>query len=106
MVLISISVPLDVSAQRNIVKEKQLTINKINKLTHYCNFPRVSFFKTCVKEAVVVAILMFEVNLLRIFEPKNDIHFCPLLALQNDIFNVICNLVLYLFREGIKMLFR
>ena len=49
---------------------------------------------------------MFQLNLLQIFGPRNDILSRPLLVLKSRILNVICDLVLYLFREDTDMLFR
>ena len=89
-----------------MVKEKQLTINEISKLAHYCNFSRISFFKSYVKETVAAVVFMFELNLLRILGSINYVFWYPLFALKCGISDVIYNLMLYLFREDIKMLFR
>ena len=53
----------------------------------------ISFFKWCVKEAVVAAIFMLELNIFQIFGPRNDIPFCALIVLKSGISNVICNLL-------------
>ena len=83
-----------------------IIIKKINKIAYSCNLLRTSFFKRCVKEDVVATVFMFELTLFQIFGPKNDIPFCPLIVLQRDISNAICDLVLYLFREGMNISFR
>ena len=72
---------------------------KISKVAHYCNFSRIPFSRLCVKEAVVAAAFMFELNKFQIFAQRNDILFCRMS-------NAICDLVLYFFREGIKISFR
>ena len=41
------------------------------------------------KEAVVAAVFMFELNLFGIFGPRNDILFCHLIFLQSGISNVM-----------------
>ena len=97
-VLISVRVPLK--------KINQMS-TKTNKNPHYCNFLRISFFGVCVKEAVVGAFtFMFELNTFQIFAPRNDIRFCPLIVLQSDIFNAICDLALQLFTEDMKISIR
>ena len=67
---------------------------KISKIAHSCNLLRISLFKCCLKEAVVVAVFMFELNLFHIFGPRNDILFCPLIIPQSGISSAICDLVL------------
>ena len=49
---------------------------KINKVAHCCNFSRISVSRLCVKEAVVAAAFMFELNIFQIFAQRNDILFC------------------------------
>lgn len=51
-----------------IIKEKQN--KRINKDAHSCNIPRIPVFKWCVKEAVVAAAFMFELNLLHLWAKK------------------------------------
>ena len=46
------------------------------------------------KEAVVAAAFMFELNIFQIFAPRNDILFCPLFILQSGICNSVCDFVL------------
>ena len=46
------------------------------------------------KEAVVAAAFMSELNIFQIFIPRNDILFCLLFVLQSGISNAICDLVL------------
>ena len=58
------------------------------------------------KEAVVAAAFMFELNIFQIFAPRNDILFCPLFVLQSGIYNAICDLVLQVFIEVMKISFR
>ena len=79
-----------------------MIMKKNKKIAHSCNLLRISFFKRCVKEAVVVAVFMFELNLFQIFGPRNEILFCPLIVLQGAISNAICDLR---FSEGINILF-
>ena len=74
---------------------------KTGKIALSCNLRRISFFKRCVK--AVAAVFMF---LFQIFGPRNGIFFCPLIVLQSGISNVICDLVLWLFTEGINISFR
>ena len=103
MVLISVRVSLEVWTKRHTVKKKNFQKvkeknnnnkkKKINKIAHYCNVPRISFFKRCVKENVVAAVFMLELILFQIFCPRTDILFCPLTFLQIGISNAICDLV-------------
>ena len=79
---------------RVLLKKKNQLSTETNKIAHYCNFSRISFFRLCVKEIVVAATFMFELNIFQIFGPRNDILFCPLFVLQSGISNVICDLVL------------
>ena len=58
------------------------------------------------KEAVAATVFMFELNLFQVLRSRNYVLSCPLFVLKNGISSAICNLVLYLFRESIKMLFR
>ena len=91
------------------IKEKNNSDNnnkKINKIAHSCNLLIISFLKRCVKEDVVAAVFIFELILFQIFCPRNDILFCPLIALQRSISNAICDLVLQLFSEGMNISFR
>ena len=67
--------------------------NSNNKKKQNCLL-RISFFKRCVKEDVVAAVLMFELTLFQIFGPRNDLLFCPLFVLRRVISNAICDLVL------------
>ena len=46
------------------------------------------------KEAVVAAAFMSELNIFQIFAPRNDIPFFPLFVLQSGISNAVCDLVL------------
>ena len=71
-----------------------IVIKKINKIADSCNLLRISFFKQCIKEDVVAAVFMFELTLLQIFGPSNDILFCPLFVLQRGMSNAIWDLVL------------
>ena len=57
-------------------------------------FTKNFFFKRCVKEAVVAAAFMLELNLFQIFDPRNDILFCSLIVLQSGVSNAIYDLVL------------
>ena len=66
-------------------KNNQLS-TKINNFSHYCNFSLISFFKPCVKEAVVAAVFMFELNLFQTLGPRNGILFYPLFA--KEILNI------------------
>ena len=60
----------------NIVKAQNNQLStKINKIDCYCKFSKIYFFKLCMKETVVAAAFMFELNILQIFEPRNDILF-------------------------------
>ena len=88
------------------LKNKNQLSTKINKIAHYCNVSRIYFFILYVKEAVVAAAFIFELNIFQIFAPRNGILFCLLFVLQSGISNAICDLVLQLFREGIKISFR
>ena len=54
-------------------------------------------------EDVVEAAFMFDLTILQIFGPKNNIVFCPLIILQRGISSAIYDLVLQLFIEGIKI---
>ena len=57
-------------------KYKNSNNNKtINKIAHFCNLLRISFLKRRVKETVVVAVFVFDLNLFQIFGPRNDILF-------------------------------
>ena len=58
------------------------------------------------KEAVVAAAFMFELNIFQIFSPRNDMLFYLIFVLQSGISNAICDLVLKLFRRGIKISLR
>ena len=51
-----------------IIKKKQN--KRINKDAHSCNIPRIPVFKWFVKEAVVAAAFMFELNLLHFWTQK------------------------------------
>ena len=56
-----------------VVKENHNQLStKINKIAYFCNFSRFSFFKLCLKEAVVAAAFMFELNIFQIFEPRDE----------------------------------
>ena len=88
----------------NKINKGMNIMNKINKFFHYCNFPRISFFKPFLKELVFVAVFIFEPNLFQTFQPQND--FFPLFVLQSGISNVIFDLVLQLFKDAIKIFFR
>ena len=46
------------------------------------------------KEVVVAAAFMFELNIFQIFAPRIDILFCPLFILLSGISCSICDLVL------------
>ena len=46
------------------------------------------------KEAVVAAAFMFELNIFQIFSPRNDMLFYLIFVLQSGISNAICDLVL------------
>ena len=48
-------------------------IKKINKIAHSCNLVRISFFKWYVKEGIVAAVFMFELNLFQTSCPRNGI---------------------------------
>ena len=85
---------------KNMVKEKS------NQMSTKINFSRISFLKLCVKETVVVGAFIFEHNIFQIFGPKNDILFCPFFVLQSGISSVICSVMLYFLKEGIKISFR
>ena len=76
---------------------------KINKIAHYCNFSRF-FFKPCVKEVTVAAVLSFSSTYSRSLD--QGITFFLLFVLQSSISNAICDLVLQLFRKSINMSFR
>ena len=49
------------STVNNEINELNKYFKKI-KITHSCNLPRISFFKRCMKEAVVVVVFKFELN--------------------------------------------
>ena len=53
---------------------------------------------------LVATPFMFELNLIQIFRPRNDIPFCPFFVLYGFISSVICDLVL--FSEGINVSLR
>ena len=71
---------------KNMVKEKR------NQMSTKINFSRISFLKLCVKETVVVGAFIFEHNIFQIFGPK-------------IFFSVICSVMLYFLKEGIKISF-
>ena len=75
-------------------KKINKSTNKIKEVAPCRNLSRISVFKWCVKEAVVAAVFMFELNLFQIFGPENDIHFCPLFVLQSGVSNATCDLEL------------
>ena len=57
------------------------------------------------KEYGVAAVFMFKLTVFQIFDPRNDILFCPLIILRRGISNAICDLVLQLFSDGINTSF-
>ena len=67
------------------LKKKNQLSTKINKIPHYCNFPRI-FFRLCVKEAVVAATFMFELNIFRIFATGNDTPFSVLYLSHKEVY--------------------
>ena len=84
--------------------KKKFVINKINKLTHYCNSSQISFFKPCMKETIVAAVFIFE--LIRDLWIKKYLFFWPLFVLRKGISGAICNLVLQLLKESMNKLLR
>ena len=51
-------------------KRKQSTINKTHKFAYYYNSSRISFFKPRLKETVVTAVFIFELNSFQIFDQE------------------------------------
>ena len=62
----------------------------------------ISFLSPCVKQFVVLTTFKSLLILENILGPRNDIFFCPKAVFRRDISNAICDLVLYLFKEGVN----
>ena len=61
------------------------------------------FLIACIKEEDVLTFLMLGPILDHIFGPKKDKLFCPVFVFRRGMSNAICDLVLYLQREGLNI---
>ena len=61
------------------------------------------FFKAWVKVAVVLNAFKLLFVLDHTLGPRNEILFCPILVFRRGISNAICDLVLHLLKEGVKI---
>ena len=77
-----------------------------HKLVWTCTEPefRLNGIKLCSSDNHYI--MAPQLRLFQIFGPRNDILFFPLFVLQSGISNALCDLLLYLCREGIKMSFK
>ena len=61
------------------------------------------FVKAWVKVAVVLTAFKLLFVLDHTLGPRNEIPFCPIVVFRRGISNAICDLVLYLLKEGVKI---
>ena len=63
----------------------------------------ISFLSPCVKQFVVLTTFKLLLILDYILGPRNNIYFFPKAVFRRGISNAICDLVLYLFKEGVNI---
>ena len=61
------------------------------------------FFKVWVKVAVALTAFKLLFVLDHTLGPRNEILFCTIVVFHRGISNAICDLVLYLLKEGVKI---
>ena len=82
--------------------QKKLTV--LISVVYILRLSNISFLSLCVKQFVVLTVFKSLLILDHILGPRNDILFWPKAVFRRGISNAICDLVLYLFEEGVKIL--
>ena len=86
-----------------ITKQKMYIYIYIDFYLYIIILSNISFLSPCVKQFVVLTAFKSLLILDHILGPRNDIFFCPKAVFRKGISNTICDLVLYLFKEGVNI---
>ena len=73
------------------------------ELAYVCRWSKIFLLRVCIKGNDVLTMLILGVFFDHIFGPKKDKLFCPVFVFRRGLSNAICDPVLYLQSEGIKI---